>query len=68
MAELTENEQLLEQLRTEHRDLDEVVDILIKSGHRDEMKIQRLKKQKLRLRDQIARLESSLSAKSDTPS
>ena len=59
MAEPNETEQLLERLRTEHRDLDEVVKILIQSGHRDEMKIQRLKKKKLRLRDQIAWLESS---------
>lgn len=58
--EETESKQLLEQLRVEHRDLDEVVSYLIETGMRDDMKIQRLKKRKLLLRDQIARLESSL--------
>ena len=56
----SESKQLLEQLRVEHRDLDEVVRYLIDTGMRDDMKIQRLKKRKLLLRDQIARLESSL--------
>ncbi|MXW52765.1 MAG: DUF465 domain-containing protein [Gammaproteobacteria bacterium] len=65
MLEQTETEQQLERLRVEHRDLDEIVDILIKSGHQDEMRIQRLKKKKLRLRDQIARLESSQSLQAD---
>ncbi|MCY3885793.1 MAG: DUF465 domain-containing protein [Gammaproteobacteria bacterium] len=65
MLEQTETEQQLERLRIEHRDLDEIVDILIKSGHEDEMRIQRLKKKKLRLRDQIARLESSQSTRAD---
>lgn len=58
--EESESKQLLEQLRVEHRDLDEVVSYLIETGMRDDMKIQRLKKRKLLLRDQIARLESSL--------
>lgn len=58
--EESESKQLLEQLRVEHRDLDEVVSYLIETGMRDDMKIQRLKKRKLFLRDQIARLESSL--------
>ncbi len=55
-----ENEQKIERLRIEHRDLDEVIAVLIKTGHDDEMRIQRLKKQKLRIRDQIVRLESKL--------
>ena len=49
----------LAQLKVEHRDLDEVVDYLIETGFPDEMKIQRLKKRKLHLRDQIARLEKN---------
>ena len=51
----------LEQLRVEHRDLDEVIEYLIESRHHDIMKIQRLKKRKLRLKDTISRLESELS-------
>lgn len=50
----------LEQLKTEHRDLDEVIQYLIENHHHDLMKIQRLKKRKLRLKDMISRLESEL--------
>ncbi len=50
----------LEQLKTEHRDLDDVVNYLLESGHSDLMQVQRLKKRKLRLKDMIARLESRL--------
>lgn len=50
----------LEQLKVEHRDLDDVIRILIESRHPDLMKIQRLKKRKLRLKDMISRLESEL--------
>ena len=47
-------------LRVEHRDLDEVIDHLVKTGHGDDMRIQRLKKRKLKLKDAIAKLESEL--------
>jgi hypothetical protein len=50
----------LENLRTEHRDLDAVIHHLIDSRHHDLMRIQRLKKRKLALKDMIARLESEL--------
>ncbi len=50
----------LEQLRVEHRDLDEVIHHLIESRHHDVMRIQRLKKRKLKLKDMITRLESQL--------
>jgi len=50
----------LEELRTEHRDLDDVVNYLLESGHSDLMQVQRLKKRKLRLKDMITRLESRL--------
>ena len=50
----------LEQLRIEHRDLDEVIHHLIDSSHHDLMRVQRLKKRKLKLKDMIARLESQL--------
>lgn len=55
-----EIERWLEELRVEHRDLDEVIGHLIESRHPDNMRIQRLKKRKLKLRDMIARLESEL--------
>ena len=52
----SESDLALAQLKVEHRDLDDVIDYLIETGFPDEMKIQRLKKRKLHLRDQIARL------------
>ena len=57
-----EAEELLTQLKIEHRDLDEVVDLLIETKHQDDGKIQRFKKRKLHLRDQIKRLERELQA------
>ncbi|HEY5680075.1 MAG TPA: DUF465 domain-containing protein [Pseudomonadales bacterium] len=55
-----ELERWLEELRIEHRDLDEVIHHLLQSRHHDSMRIQRLKKRKLKLKDMIARLESEL--------
>lgn len=52
--------QWLEQLREEHRDLDEVIRQLHRVGHHDAMRLQRLKKRKLKLKDMIAKLESRL--------
>lgn len=50
----------LEELRIEHRDLDEVIHHLIAAKHHDSMRIQRLKKRKLKIRDMVTRLESEL--------
>jgi len=50
----------LEALRIEHRDLDEVIDRLIEKPPFDQLQLQRLKKRKLGLKDQILRLESQL--------
>ena len=55
-----EIERWLDELRTEHRDLDEGIRHLIETRHSDTMRIQRLKKRKLKLKDTIARLESEL--------
>ena len=55
-----EIQQWLEQLRVEHRDLDEVIHHLLETRHHDTMRIQRLKKRKLKLKDMIAKLESEL--------
>lgn len=51
--------QLLE-MRSEHRDLDEIIHDMIQSNHPDQLKIQRLKKRKLRLKDSIILMESKL--------
>jgi hypothetical protein len=50
----------LELLRIEHRDLDDVIDRLIEKPPFDQLQLQRLKKRKLGLKDQIIRLESLL--------
>ena len=40
-------------LEQQHRDLDDAINALTEQPMRDELQIKRLKKQKLRLRDQI---------------
>ena len=50
----------LEALKSEHRDLDEVIDRLLDKPPFDQLQLQRLKKRKLGLKDQILRLESQL--------
>jgi hypothetical protein len=50
----------LRELRVEHRDLDEVIQHLQQDPLADELQLRRLKKRKLRLKDQIAQLESAM--------
>ena len=47
-------------LRTEHRDLDAAIAALSAAGSGDQLQVARLKKRKLRLRDQIQILEDYL--------
>ena len=46
----------LEDLLSEHRDLDDVIDNMVKSQTFDQLQLQRLKKRKLGLKDQIIKL------------
>ena len=50
----------LEELKTEHRDLDIVIQQLSESTPIDIMRLQRLKKRKLFLKDSISKIESML--------
>lgn len=50
----------LDGLRTEHRDLDAAIAALNANGLPDQLQVARLKKRKLRLRDEIAMLEDQL--------
>ncbi len=50
----------LHELRSEHRDLDTVIVRMSEIGAQDLLNVQRLKKRKLALKDEIARLESRL--------
>jgi hypothetical protein len=59
-TELFKNIERLRQLRIEHRDLDDVISRLALDYDVDELQLKRLKKRKLMLKDQIAKLESQL--------
>jgi hypothetical protein len=50
----------LRELRIEHRDLDDVINRLQMDLYVNEVQLRRMKKRKLMLKDQIARLESEL--------
>ena len=62
---LTEEEkaqirQRLLALEVEHHDLDDVIDRLVGDHSQDQLQLQRLKKRKLLLKDQIQRLRARL--------
>lgn len=50
----------LVELQLEHRDLDEIIHHLSQEPSIEQLKIKRLKKRKLHLKDQITRLENKL--------
>jgi len=49
----------LHEMRSEHRDLDTVI-ARLSAERTDQLQVQRLKKRKLKLKDEISRLESRL--------
>jgi hypothetical protein len=50
----------LEVMRREHRDLDEAITAMQDRGTADQLTLVRLKKRKLALKDQIARIQDEL--------
>jgi hypothetical protein len=50
----------LAQLKQEHRDLDDAILALEAAAERDQLRLTRLKKKKLGLKDEIARIEDQL--------
>jgi hypothetical protein len=50
----------LRDLETEHRDLDDIIARVVAGGPFDQIQMQRLKKRKLLLKDQISRVRSRL--------
>ncbi len=52
--------QRLAELKSEHRDLDDVIAHIGETAPFDQVQIKRLKKRKLLLKDQIAHIESKL--------
>jgi len=60
MTEQEKLQELLVQLKAEHRDLDDAISALSLRAVPDMIQIQRLKKRKLVIRDEIVRTESKL--------
>jgi hypothetical protein len=63
MSEIDEFEQLksrLAHLKAEHSDLDLAIDALVQSGNYNTLQLQRLKKRKLILKDQIFSTENAM--------
>jgi len=50
----------LERVKQEHRDLDAAIDALLATPGYDRLQVQRLKKRKLQIRDQITEIEDKL--------
>ncbi len=50
----------LQKLRSEHREIDKVISSIQTTAGTDSLEIQRLKKQKLNLKDKITQLEKQL--------
>ena len=50
----------LDELRLEHRDLDDVIHRLHMTGGLEQMQLQRLKKRKLKLKELIVKIENDL--------
>ncbi len=63
-AEQMKNEEVLrielEVFRREHRDLDDAIAALEAAGRADQLRLRRLKKQKLALKDKITQIEDRL--------
>ena len=59
-ADIDRLQQKLAALKTEHRDLDDVISRISESAPFDQIQVKRLKKRKLMLKDQIAQIESQL--------
>ena len=60
MSEQQAIRQKLSSLRQDHRELDDVINRIADEAPYDQLQMQRLKRRKLALKDQITRLESQL--------
>ena len=59
-SEIASIKQWIAELSLEHRDLDDVILAISGDGWSDHIQLRRLKKRKLALKDQMAKLESKL--------
>ena len=60
VLETHEIESRLGLLREEHQDLDAAIMAMLASGTRDQLQVARMKRRKLRIKDEIQMLESRL--------
>ncbi len=60
MDDIKDVKEKLAELKTQHRDLDDEINHLVENAPFDQLGVQRLKKRKLVLKDQIKMLESNL--------
>jgi len=65
MAALEDIQRRIIELEVEHRDLDNVIQMLVLDATHDELQLRRLKKRKLQLKDHITLLKMQLVP--DTP-
>lgn len=65
MAALEDIQRRIIELEVEHRDLDNVIQMLVQDATHDELQLRRLKKRKLQLKDHITLLKMQLVP--DTP-
>ena len=56
----TELQSKLNDLLTQHRDLDSAIEALVAAGSTDQVQVARLKKRKLRLKDEIIMMQGQL--------
>jgi len=60
MEEIEELQEKLAELEAEHRDLDTIIEKLMRTPPVDFIQLQRLKKKKLALKDQIQKVRSAI--------
>jgi hypothetical protein len=60
MEDISDLQEKLVELEAEHRDLDDVINKLMTTAPIDLLQIQRLKKKKLMLKDQIQKIKSNI--------
>jgi hypothetical protein len=60
MVDLDALKSKLAELRTEHRELDDEITRMTDDGSANQLQIQRMKRRKLTLKDQIAQIENKL--------
>jgi len=60
MEDIEDLQEELAELEREHRDLDETINLLMSTAPVDLLQMQRLKKKKLWLKDQIQKIKSNI--------